>query len=234
MSASALSIAVFDPEHGVNVSARSGATLIFRGSEADVRDDGPEVETTRKGWSASLGDAFSVKLEPVADAAELGGITVHVCAVSGRIDGQKARCLGTVSETSEPPAWDELDLMRSVAIALDRDNAFLAVARRPRGAPGHDADEIAAWLLSEGAVVEMSEARISTVYDGEGRQRSAGLELWVPGEDYPRRGSGSVVAGTSLALDEVDVHAAAFRWRLDDLEGAGSYELWLRRQEEAA
>jgi len=234
VSAPALSIALFDPERGVSISARSGATLTFRGQETDVRADGPDVVTTRKGWEATLGDDFSVKLEPVADPAELGGVAVHVCAVSGRVGGQRTRCLGTVSETTEPPSWDELNVIRSLSMVLDRSNAFVAIARRPRGAAGHDAEEVAAWLLSEGEIVEMSDARISTVYDGEGRQRSAGLELWIPGEDYPMRGSGTVVAGTSLALDDVDVHAAAFRWRLDDREGPGAYELWLRRAEEAA
>lgn len=234
MSAPALSIALFDPEHGASVSARSGATLIFKGQQTDVRPEGPDVVTTRKGWEASLGDAFSIKLEPVADPADLSGVTVHVCAVSGKVDGQRTRCLGTVSETAEPPSWEELDVVRSLSMVLDRSNAFVAIARRPRGAAGHDAEEVAAWLLSEGKIVEMSDARISTVYDGEGRQRSAGLELWIPGEEYPMRGSGTVVAGTSLALDEVDVHAATFRWRLDDREGPGAYELWLRRTEEAA
>jgi len=78
------------------------------------------------------------------------------------------------------------------------------------------------------------DARISTVYDGEGRQRSAGLELWIANEDFPRRLSGTVLAGSSLQLERVDVHAAIFRWRMEDREGAGAYELWVRRDQEAA
>jgi hypothetical protein len=234
VSAPALSIALFDPEHGVNVSARSGATLLFEGSAAHVRSGGPQIETTRKGWQAELGEDFSVKLEPVADPAHLHGVTTHVCAVSGRIGGRKAKCLGTVSEMVDPPDWEDLDAMRTLSAVFDRDNAFLAVARRPRGAAGHDAEDIAGWLLSGGELVEVAQTRISTVYDGDGRQRNAGLELWAPGEDYPLRGSGSVVAGTSLSLEGLDVHAAVFRWRMEDREGAGSYELWLRAQEQAA
>jgi hypothetical protein len=30
------------------------------------------------------------------------------------------------------------------------------------------------------------------------------------------------------------VHAAIFRWRMNDREGAGSYELWLRSEPEPA
>ena len=235
MSGPALSLGLFDPEHGLNVSARAGATLLFEGGRADIRDEGPEIEPTRKGWQARLGQDFDVKLEPVAAGAALGeDLTVHVCAVSGRIGGQKARCLGTVAETHRPPAWDELDALRSIAAVFDAGNAFLAVARRPRGALGHDVEEISAWLLSDGEVVDLVDARLSTVYDGNGRQRSAGLELRVPDQDLPLRGSGTVVAGTSLALEGLDVHAAAFRWRLDDHEGVGAYELWLRSEPEPA
>jgi len=231
---SALSIGLFDPEHGLNVSARAGATLLFEGGRADIRDGGPEIETTRKGWQARLGDDFDVKLEAVADGAVLGDVTVHVCRVTGRIGGHKARCLGTVADTREPPAWDELDALRSIAAAFDTENAFLALARRPRGALGHDAEDVSGWLLSEGEVVDLDETRLSTVYDGNGRQRSAGLELWTPAHEFPLRGSGTVVAGTSLALEGLDVHAAAFRWRMDDREGAGAYELWLRSEPEPA
>ncbi len=234
MSAPALSLAVFDPEHGVNVSARSGATLLFRGSRTEVRDEGPSVRATRKGWEAELGEDFEVKLEPFAEPVSLDGVNVHVCTVAGRVAGQKVKCLGTLSETVESPQWDQLDVLRSVSALFDSDNAFLAIARRPRGAAGHDEERISAWLLSEGEPVELTETRLSTVYDGDGRQRSAGLELWQPEEEFPLRGSGTVVAGTSLAIEGLAVHAAVFRWRLEDREGLGAYELWLRSEPEAA
>ena len=85
-----------------------------------------------------------------------------------------------------------------------------------------------AVLLDDGALLAVEDARISTVYDGGRRQQSAGLELWLPGEEYPRRGSGQVIAGSSLDLEGIQVHVAVFRWRLDGREGVGSYELMLR------
>ena len=85
-----------------------------------------------------------------------------------------------------------------------------------------------AVLFTEGQPHEVEEARISTVYDSGGRQRSAGLELWLPGEEYPRRGSGLVIAGSSFDLEAIEVHAAVFRWRLDGREGIGGYELMVR------
>ncbi len=110
----------------------------------------------------------------------------------------------------------------------------MALGRRPRGARGHDEEDVTAWLLDEGRLLEVEDARVSTVYDGSGRQRSAGLELWVPGEEFARRGSGVVLAGSSLDLDGVQVHAAIFRWRLDGRDATGAYELMVRSEPPAA
>ena len=42
------------------------------------------------------------------------------------------------------------------------------------------------------------------------------------------------MAGSSLQLEGVDVHSAIFRWRMESREAAGAYELWVRRDPEAA
>jgi hypothetical protein len=75
---------------------------------------------------------------------------------------------------------------------------------------------------------------VSTVYDGDGRQRAAGLELWLPGEDFPRRASGTVQAGASLSLEGLQVNAAVFDWRMEGRAGAGAYELAVRDEGPAA
>ena len=234
MSAPALSLAFFDPEHGLHGSARAGATLLFEGSSATVLADGPRIERDGAAWRAELEGAFTLALAPLATGARLGPVIAHVCEVTGEVGGQRVRCLGTVGETSAPPAWDDLDALRSISAVFDREHAFLALARRPRGAPGHDEEQVVGWLLQAGEPLAVEDARISTVYDGTGRQRSAGLELWLPGEEFPRRGSGTVIAGSSLQLEGLDVHAAIFRWRMEDREGPGAYELWVRSYAEAA
>ncbi|MFL5865952.1 MAG: hypothetical protein ACJ766_02510, partial [Thermoleophilaceae bacterium] len=99
---------------------------------------------------------------------------------------------------------------------------------------GHGEELITAVMLEAGEQRSVEDARISTVYDGDGRQRSAGLELWLPGEDFPRRGSGSAVAGSSLELEGLTVHAAIFRWRVEGREGLGAYELMVRAEDPAA
>jgi hypothetical protein len=229
-----LSVSFFDPEHGLHGSARAGMTLLFEGASSRALPDGPAIERAGDGWHAEVDGAFALDLSPVAPAADLDGVTVHVCAARGQIGTRTARCLATVTETQTAPSWEELDAVRSISALFDEGHAFLAVGRRPRGALGHDAERTAAWLLDDGQPVAVEDARISTVYDGDGRQRSAGLELWLAGEDHALRGSGTVVAGSSLQLESADVHAAVFRWRLGNREGAGAYELMTRSEPEAA
>jgi hypothetical protein len=229
-----ISIAFFDPAHGLHGTARAGATLLFEGTRSSVLSEGPAVERRGDGWHAELDGAFSLELDPVAGPAGLDGVLCHVCRVTGTVGAASVSCLGTVGETRTPPAWEDLDALRSLSAIFDRAHAFLALARRPRGAPGHGQEDVAAWLLRAGEPLAVDDARISTVYDGEGRQRSAGLELWLSEEDFPRRASGTVVAGSSLQLEGIDVHLAIFRWRMEEREGIGAYELAVRRDLEAA
>jgi hypothetical protein len=235
VTAPAVSIAFFDPARNLHGTARSGTTVLFEGQSATAIPEGPEIEEGRRGkLKARLADRFSLDLEPISDEVDLGGVAARTCRVTGEVGSASVDCLGTVSETRQPPAWDELDAVRSVSALLDEEHAVLALARRPRGARGPGEERVVAYLLEAGEPLAVDDARISTVYDGEGRQRSAGLELWLPGEDFPRRGSGSVVAGSSLELEGVTVHAAVFRWRVEGREGMGAYELMVREESPAA
>ena len=149
-------------------------------------------------------------------------------ASAARSAARTVDCLGTFSITSVAPRWEELQAVRSISALVDEGNGLLALARRPRDAPGHGERGGARRAARRRRAAQVEEARISTVYDGGGRQRSAGLELWLPGEEFPRRGSGQVIAGSSFELEAIQVHAAVFRWRLDGREGIGAYELMVR------
>jgi hypothetical protein len=234
VSAPALSISFFDPARQLYGTARSGTTLLFEGTSPTAVPEGPAVERHGDRLRAALPGRFALELDPVSDEAELDGVGVRVCRVAGEVGLAHVNCLGTLSETREPPAWEELDAVRTVSALLDEGHAVLALARRPRGALGHGQERVVAWLLQAGRLMNVEEARLSTVYDGEGRQRSAGLELWLPGEDFPRRGSGTVVAGSSLELDGLRVNAAVFRWRIEEREGYGAYEVIVRQETPAA
>ena len=234
MSPAASSIAFFDPDRQLYGTARSGATLLFEGKAPTAVPAGPQVEESGDRLRAVLPGRFDLELEPLTQHAELGGVRARVCRVAGEVGSTKVSCLGTVSQTRTPPAWDELDALRSITVLVDDGHALLALARRPRGSQGHGQELVLAWLVSDGELLSVEDARISTVYDGAGRQRSAGLELWLPGEDFPRRGAGSAIAGSSLELEGLQVHAAIFSWRLEGRDGVGAYELMARSPAPAA
>jgi hypothetical protein len=225
-----LSLSFFDPDRELYGTVRSGATLLFEGGSAYAFPEGPEVERKGEVVRAELENRFALELELVSPEADLGGVVAHVCAVRGEVAGQSLECLGTVAETKVAPSWEELDAVRTLSVLVDRENALLALARRPRGAMGHGEELVVASLIQDGELRSVENARISTVYDGDGRQRSAGLELWLPGEDFPRRGSGTAVAGSSLELENLRVHAAVFRWKLEERDAVGSYEVMVREE----
>jgi hypothetical protein len=234
VSAPALALSFFDAAHDIHGTSRAGATILFEGRKPLALPAGPSIEPSGEGWRAELPDRLSLELEPVAPEADLGAVRARVVRVRGQAAGRQVDALGTLSQTDVPPRWEELDAIRSISALVDERHALLALALRPRGAVGHGDEVVTARLVEDDAVLDVENARISTVYDGSGRQRSAGVELWVPGEDYPRRGSGQVIAGSSLDLEGLSVHVAVFRWRLDGREGIGAYELMSRAEPPAA
>lgn len=230
MSEAPVSLAFFDPARELHGMARAGLTLLFEGANPSAAGGGPEVEPAGEGYRAVLEDRLALEFSPLTEAVQLAGSEVRVCAVSGTVDGRKVDCLGTAAATVTPPEWEELDALRAISALFDRDHAVLAVARRPRGAPGHGRELVSAALLTGGELRTVEEARLSTVYDGDGRQRSAGLELWLPGEDFPRRAAGEVAGGTTLELPGLRVNASVFAWRMEGREGIGAYELTVRAE----
>jgi hypothetical protein len=228
VSEPAVALAFFDPAHGLHGSLRSGVTLLFEHGQPQALPEGAEFSRKRDRYHAVYGNRFDLEFDPVSEPLDLDGASVRLCRVRGTVGSAKVDCLGTATETVTAPAWDELDALRGVSALFDGDHAVMALARRPRGAHGHGDERVIAWLVTGGDAKQVSDARISTVYDGEGRQRTAGLELWLPGEDFPRRASGTAVAGTTLAFDGLRVNAAVFSWRMEGRDGAGAYELTVR------
>ncbi|MEX2253550.1 MAG: hypothetical protein WD649_05305 [Thermoleophilaceae bacterium] len=234
MSAPAISLAFFDHEHELHGMARAGTTLLFEGATPSALGEETQIEPDGEGWRARAEGHFELSFTPSSEPVELGPVRLRVCAVSGSVGEVEVSCLGTAGATVEAPSWEELDALRALSALFDPGSAVLALASRPRGAHGHGEELVTAGLVREGETVAVEEARLSTVYDGDGRQRTAGLELWLPGEDFPRRLSGSVAAGSSLELESLIVNAAVFRWRMDGREGLGEYNLTARNEPPAA
>jgi len=161
------------------------------------------------------------------DAAQLGGMAgeERLCRVSGTAAGHRIDCLGQRGRTWGVADWSRIALTRSLAAWLDNGTSLTVAAVRPTGAESH-ADE-ATWgaLLDADGAVDVAEPRISTTYDGDGHQRRAGLELWVSqDDDYPRRGAGQVLCGSSVELGQLRLDCSFFVWQVDGREGVGRYD----------
>ncbi|MEP6953510.1 MAG: hypothetical protein ABI950_05545 [Solirubrobacteraceae bacterium] len=144
--------------------------------------------------------------------------------------GQRGRSWGA-------PDWGRIALARTVSAWFDGDRSVSLTAIRPAKKSDHESEAVAAtWLDAAGddgngggpIALAIDDARLSTTYDGEGRQRAAGLELWIDADGWAHRAAGEVVCGTSLDLGRLRLDCAFLRWRMDGREGFGRYDI-LRR-----
>jgi hypothetical protein len=234
VSDEAVSLAFFDPAARLSGTARAGATLIFEGQQVRTVQQPPDLERSGDGFVARSAGELDLRFEPLAESARLPGSESWLCEVRGTAAGRQVECLGAATVTKDAPRWSELDALRALSAVLDRENAVFVSARRPRDAVGHGHELVSAVIIAGGQALDVEDARISTVYDSSGRQRSAGLELWLPGEEYARRASGSAWAGASIELGGVRVDAAVFDWQMEGRHGAGAYELAVRDEVGAA
>lgn len=234
MTSPPVSLAFFDPARRLHGIARGGATLLFEDGEVRGADEGPEVTAAGEGWRAVLDTRLDLVFESSSPKAEAGGARSSACRVTGTVGGSEVNCLGVVTETITPPDWGSLDAVREIAIVADEGHALFALASRPRGALGHGAETVEAVMLEDGEPVPVQEARISTVYGPDGRQQSAGLEMWLEEEDFPRRASGIAVAGSTVELPGLVVNAGIFDWHLEGRPAVGLYELTARQESPAA
>jgi hypothetical protein len=177
---------------------------------------------------------FELEFEAASPPAEfepLGGMEGHerLCRVRGTAAGRPIDCLGQRGRSWGTADWSEIALTRSLGAWLDEGPSVVYSAVRPAGAESHA--EEAQWgaLVDADSAVAMAEPRLSTTYDGAGHQRRAGLELWVgEDDDYPRRGAGQVLCGSSVELGSLRLDLAFFGWTLDGRQGVGRYDV-LRR-----
>ena len=72
----------------------------------------------------------------------------------------------------------------------------------------------------------VDEPRLSTTTDAAGRQIRAGLELWLDkDDDYPTRGLGEVVTGSTLELGALRLDVAFFSWHIEGRTAVGRYDI---------
>jgi hypothetical protein len=169
------------------------------------------------------------RAEPVARTGGMVGYE-QLCRVRGtvRVRGEQrsVETLGQRGHTWGEPDWERIDSARTLNAWLDDGTGVTITTVRPAGRTGPDRD--AAWgvVLDPAGSLHVDEARISTTYDGDGRQRRAGLELWL-GEDegFARRAAGEVLAGSTFELGELRLDLAFFAWHMHGRHGVGRYDV---------
>lgn len=200
---------------------------------------GIAIETiARSEWRARM-DTDRVVLDVAFEAASppidfeegaaapiaLAGIHRYeqLCRVRGelRVDGASTSIDGVGRRAR---VWGDPSGARIRSLyAVGEGRAVTVAAVLPAGVEGHGAEHIAAFLVTPDAPPEaFDDVRLSTVYDGAGRPRTAGVELFMAGDEYPRRVSGEAVCTSRRAGGGA---AACFRWSLEGEPAAGGYQI---------
>ncbi|MEA2284293.1 MAG: hypothetical protein QOJ21_336 [Solirubrobacteraceae bacterium] len=231
---------------GVDVSEpRSWDEISAAGLDTEV------VEPLRE-WRLSYASddaAFDLELHAIGAIAELdeqdpvaraGGMTGYeqACRVTGSatVRGERISVdgLGQRGHSWGSPDWSRISLARTIGAWMGEDLAVSLAAIRPAGAEHHEDERVAATILDHDPESDAPRAsavldpRVSTMYDADGRQRAAGLELYLDEDGFPRRAAGEVVCGTTLDLGRLRLDCAFFRWRMEGRTGFGRYDV-LRR-----
>jgi hypothetical protein len=200
------------------------------------------VETPLRAWSARFdgeGAGFDLTFEALGAPAEidraepvarLGGMAGYeqLCRVQGtvRAGGREhaVHCLGQRSHLRGAPDWERLGVTRTISAWLDDGTALTVVAAGPAGERGHEDEARWAAVLDPAGSLHVADPRMSTTYDADGRQRRAGMELWIGEDDeHPRRAAGEAIAGSTLDLGRLRLDAAVFAWRAHGRRGVWRY-----------
>jgi hypothetical protein len=167
--------------------------------------------------------------ERVAKAGGMEGYE-QLCAVRGTLRagghdrvvhglGQRGRSWGN-------PDWDKIALTRSVGAWLDDGSGIVIAGVRPTGAESHADEALWASAMDPERTRTVEDPRLSTTSDAGGHQIRAGIELWIDKhDDYPYRGSGEIVAGSTLELGALRLDCAFFRWHVEGRSAIGRYDV---------
>ena len=229
----AVTFSFADPTAGLYGLARLGPpaalAVLCAGDEPVVERIGPQslqetVDEPQRRWNVRLDDGFDVVFEATGPPAGLGAAagSVQICRVQGTSPAGDVRGLGQRMHLAGAPIGSE----RPLGAWLDDGTGVAAVAVRPAAASHHEDEATSATLLTSAGALHVDKPRLSTTYDGAGRQRRATLELWVGVEDsYPRRASGEAVCGSTLDLGDLRLDCAFMRWSVDGRPAIGRYDL---------
>lgn len=229
------------------VAAEGGVEASDASSWASVQAAGIDFETLEplRSWRLSFAGqdgALDLELEAAGEACALderdpvaraGGMlgfeqplrvrgTAQLGGERSAIDG-----LGQRGRSWGDPDWSKIERARTVGVWLGDEAISLAAIAR-EGERGHGGEAVSATISGPGGCTGVADPRLSTTFDGEGRQRRASLELWITDDGPPRRAAGEVLCGTTLDLGRLRLDTAFLEWRAEGRSGVGRYDV-LRR-----
>jgi hypothetical protein len=177
---------------------------------------------------AAVGEA--AVLDPDDAAGRLGGMAGYdqPCRVRGTVrTGGRERAfdgLGQRGHAWGDADWERIELARTVTAWTDASCAALT-AIRPAGATDHAAERTWSAVWEPDGLLAVDDGRLSTTYDADGHTRRAGLELWAADAEWPRRGTGEVLCGSSLDLGSLRLDCSFFSWHFEGHAGIGRYDI---------
>jgi hypothetical protein len=184
----------------------------------------PELSSAGDDWSLTSGSGLELSISPEGPVAELADGFEQLC----RVRGADVDCLGRRSLRNGELELSALDSGRDISAWFGAGEGVVLTALRPRGAKGHDADEVTATVFEEGTALPVADPRLSTTYTPDGDPRRISLELWLDDEEaqYPRRFAGTAAARAYRAsTDGVELRAEPLHCLRRDQQGAGVYLL---------
>jgi hypothetical protein len=221
---------VIDPPARIELGDEEFGTWWLSGNDV-------ELESLPEGEAARVADGFD-QLTRVRGRLRAAG-TDH------EVDFLGSRAARAGIELSR------FDSVRGISAWFGPDLGLAVLSARPLGADGHGDDLITASLFEQGHALSIEDPRLSTTYKPDGIPARASVELWLepdeadradggdepdeadradggdePPEPRPRRAAGEAVGPVaSRAGQQLDVHAALFRWHAQGREGDGVYVL---------
>ncbi|MDA0165132.1 hypothetical protein OM076_32990 [Solirubrobacter ginsenosidimutans] len=180
---------------------------------------------------------FELTFEALTPPAEYGGRQAVVkaggmegyeqlCRVRGTMGDRPVDGLGQRGHSWGNPDWDKIVLTRAVSAWFADGTGSVLAAVRSTKASSHADEGLWAALLDADKTLSVEEPRLSTTTDEAGRQIRAGLEFWVDkDDDYPTRGLGEVVTGSTVQLGALRLDVAFFVWHIEGRTAVGRYDV---------
>jgi hypothetical protein len=232
------SLAFFEPEKGVFGIAGPQVSVMFSG-KGDSRTLGFEVTDTPSlttlsptHWKAAMKSdkgEFDLDFKAREPITFLDSSEMAACDVTGRVTEheKRERRLKSFGVATLPSRRPGPPILRSIAAVFDNGDSFFLNAYRPAVYHGHGDERNDAVLTTSGDQLVIADARLSTVFSKDDLHTQAALELWLEGDEFPRRISGEAISGTHVELTDRDVALAFYEWTMGPHTGWGYYEIAL-------